>query len=103
MKTIKELKEMVAREQKQRKRDHLRELIAYLQTKPSESYLLREKERLLHQIKIAGGGYEMWLKRQNTIVQTKGGRREFNKVSGIARLKNQLDNIKFLIDNRATN
>jgi|GEM_PF-3700588 len=105
MKTVKELQRMVAGEPKPRKRDHLRELIAYLQTKPSEGYLLREKERLINQIKLAGGGYEKWLKQQDTIIQNKGGRREFNKESGITRLKRQLDNITFLIgsNDRATN
>jgi hypothetical protein len=98
MKTVTELQTMVANEPKPRKRDHLRELIAYLQSKPSESYLIREKQRLISQIKIAGGGgYEKWLKQQDTVIQQRGGRREFNKESGITRLRRQLDNINFLI------
>jgi flagellar motility protein MotE (MotC chaperone) len=114
MKTITEVKEQIAeneargvkktiseREYKKlcNETEVLRTVLKYLETKPSEDYLKREKERLEAIVKAKNDQYEYWLKHNKPLeVDPKNARSYFNKESGVTVLSRQLKTIKIILD-----
>jgi len=81
-----------------RENSNLKELVKYLETKPNESFLVSEKQRLSKIIKSKESNYSYWLEHVcPDSVPLKKRKSLFNKENNLAELKRFLKNINFLL------
>lgn len=77
----------------------LRSVLVYLQSDPSEEFLIKTKRRLERSIKSIKDNYEYWF------VYCHGGdlndgkeKSRFDKETGLPQLKRNLKNVKFILE-----
>jgi len=73
----------------------------YLESNPTEEYLLKEKEKLNARINAINSGYipDQRLIDAGLKKEERKERADYNKIMGITKTRNQLQAIKFLLSN----
>lgn len=82
--------------------EYLRSVERYLESKPSESYVQSERERLANLLKSIDGRFQYWL---NNLApkdaDPKGFRSMFNRETGYSKVKKQIKTIDFILSDAA--
>ena len=82
-----------------RENEQLRIVELYLETNPSETYLVKERARIEQIVKAKNEQYEYWLKHNKPFeVDPKDARSFFNKINGLNVLNRQLKMINLILE-----
>lgn len=78
---------------------NLRDCVRYLELKPSEEFISKERDRLERQLKAIDNGFDAWLK--NTpynLIGNKNAKTFYNSVMERSKKLKQLQNLEFILE-----